>query len=78
MLQEWATRDPAAFRTMVSVHVRVRIVSTSYHNLMRDVLPAYRGIVELLLSMEGEGAAGSSRGGGGGKTAAGSAGRLRG
>ncbi|KAG2452950.1 hypothetical protein HYH02_002287 [Chlamydomonas schloesseri] len=54
VLKDQAAKAPAAFRTMVSVHARQRILFTRYHDLVREVLPAYRGIVALLLSMEGE------------------------
>ncbi len=56
MLRDQAAKDPAAFRALVSVHARQRIMYTQYHDLMAQVLPAYRGIVLLLLSMEGAGA----------------------
>ncbi|KAG2425710.1 hypothetical protein HXX76_013552 [Chlamydomonas incerta] len=55
VLQDQAARDPAAFRTAVSVHARQRIMYSSYHDLMLEVLPAYRGLVALLLRLEGEG-----------------------
>ncbi|KAG2434798.1 hypothetical protein HXX76_007683 [Chlamydomonas incerta] len=50
-LKALAASDPAAFRTMVSVHVRQRY-GDQYYNLMRDYLPPYRRLVELLLRVE--------------------------